>query len=234
MKCAGVGFNESLYLNHKSDFIGEWIKLIDMRRNDYRFKYAKYVYMMSVHTDLDSVWDNKNKAAVAAREKYGISYVFASPEDSNKNARGEKMIQDAERAMKAIMIQYRIPLQFWDYALSSALDARNLFPLKRNMKSKDGDAPCPWNEATNNIVSRRTTLKALSRLVACGTFAALGNSKILASNIETPIRQSFGINMGMIGICESNLAVWLDLHTNVMVRTNDFKVIDLPIGTSPY
>jgi hypothetical protein len=52
---------------------------------------------MSVHTDLDSVWDNKNKAAVAAREKFGISYVFASPENSNKNAKGEKMIQDAER-----------------------------------------------------------------------------------------------------------------------------------------
>jgi hypothetical protein len=215
MKCPAVGVNVVLFLNHKSDFLEEWIRLVDMRRKDPRFKYATYVYMMSVHTDLDSVWDNKNKAAVAARDKFGISYVFASPEDSNKNARGEKMIQDAERAMKALIIQHRIPLQFWDYALRSALDARNLFPMKKNMKSKDGDASCPWNEATNYIVSRRTTLKALSRLVACGTFAALGNSKILASNIETPIRQSFGINMGMIGICESNLAVWLDLHTNV-------------------
>jgi hypothetical protein len=114
------------------------------------------------------------------------------------------------------------------------LDARNLYPLAKNMKSKDGDAPCPLNEATDHVVSRRTTLKALSRFVACETFAALGNSKILASNIETPIRQSFGIDLGMIGICESNLAVWLDLHTNVLVRTNDFKVIDLPIGTSAY
>jgi hypothetical protein len=78
----------------------------------------------------------------------GIIYVFASPEDSNNNARGGKMVQDAERAMKAIMIQFRIPLQFWDYALRSALDFCNLFPLSKNMKSKDGDAPCPWNEAT--------------------------------------------------------------------------------------
>jgi hypothetical protein len=86
MKCPAVGFNEVLFLNHKSDFLEEWIKLVDMRRKDPRFKYATYVYMMSVHTDLDSVWDNKNKAAVAAREKLGISYVFASPENSNKNA----------------------------------------------------------------------------------------------------------------------------------------------------
>jgi hypothetical protein len=78
------------------------------------------------------------------------------------------------------------------------------------------------------------TLRALGRFVTCGTFAALGNSKILASNIETPIRQSFGINLGMIGICDSDLAFWLDIHTNVVVRTNDFKEIDLGIGTSAY
>ena len=144
------------------------------------------------------------------------------------------MVQDAERAMKAIMIQFRIPLQFWDYALRSALGSRNLFSLSKNMKSKDGDAPCPWNEATGHVVSRGMTLRALGRFVTCGTFAASGNSKILASNIETPIRKSLGINLGMIGICESDLAFWLDIHTNVIVRTNDFKEIDLGIGTSAY
>ena len=42
----------------------------------------------------------------------------------------------------------------------------------------------------------------------------------------------------MIGVCESDLAFcmafWLDLHTNAIVRTNDFKVTSLSIGTSPY
>ena len=75
MKCAAVGFNEVLFLNHKCDFLEEWIKLVDKRRNDYRFKHARYVYMMSVHTDLDSVWDNKNKATVAAREKW-VSFLY--------------------------------------------------------------------------------------------------------------------------------------------------------------
>jgi hypothetical protein len=32
MKCPAVGFNEVLFLNHKSDFLEEWIKLVDMRR----------------------------------------------------------------------------------------------------------------------------------------------------------------------------------------------------------
>jgi hypothetical protein len=57
-------------------------------------------------------------------------------------------IQDGEQATEALMIEFRIPLQFWDFALRSALHSRNLFPLSRNMNSKDGDAPCPWNEAT--------------------------------------------------------------------------------------
>jgi hypothetical protein len=42
------------------------------------------------------------------------------------------------------------------------------------------------------------------------------------------------MNLGMIEICESDLAFWLDTHTNVIVRTDDFKQIDLPIGTSAY
>ena len=40
--------------------------------------------------------------------------------------------------------------------------------------------------------------------------------------------------MGVIGVCQSNLVFWLDLHTGAFVRTNDFKVITLPIGMSPY
>jgi hypothetical protein len=89
--------------------------------------------------------------------------------------------------------------------MQSSLDAKNLFPLHKNMKSRDGDAPCPWNEATNNMVSRGMTLEAITRFVACGTFASLGNSKLFGSNVETPIRQSFGICMEFIGPCESNL-----------------------------
>ena len=234
LKCPAVGFNELILLEFKSDFIGEWCRMVDARRADPRFQYSKHMYMMNVHTDCDGAWDNRSKAAVAAREKRGIGFILASPEDSNKNARGEKMIQDAERGMKALMIEHRIAIQHWDYALQSSLDSKNLFPLSKNMISKDGDAPLPWTEATNGIVSRGMALEALGKFVACGTFAALGNSKILASNIVTPIRQGFGICMGVIGICQSNLVFWLDLHTGAFVRTNDFKVITLPIGMSPY
>ena len=78
------------------------------------------------------------------------------------------------------------------------------------------------------------TLEAINRFVACGTFASLGNSKLLGSNVETPIRQSFGICMEFIGPCESNLVMWMDIHTSAMVRTNDFKIIELPIGMSAY
>jgi hypothetical protein len=109
------------------------------------------------------------------------------------------MIQIAERAMKALMIEFRIAIQYWDYALQSALDAKNLFPLQTNMKSRDGDEPRPWNEATNFIVSRGMTPEALNRYVPCGAFASLGNSKLLGLNVETPIRQSFNICMGIIG-----------------------------------
>ena len=234
MLCPAVGFFEVLFLNHKNEFIEQWLRLVDKRRNDPRFRYAAYKYMMNIHTDCDPVWDNKNRAAVAAREKLGIGFVLASPEDSNKNARGERMIQIAERAMKALMIEFRIAIQYWDYAMRSALDAKNLFPISKNMKSKDGDAPCPWNEATNHIVSRGMTIKALEHYVPCGAFAALGNSKLLASNVETPIRQSFAICLGIVDPCESDLAFWVDLHTGAIVRTNDFNIMELPIGISPY
>ena len=117
--------------------------MVDARRADPRFQYSKHMYMMNVHTDCDGAWDNRSKAAVAAREKRGIGFILASPEDSNKNARGEKMIQDAERGMKALMIEHRIAIQHWDYALQSSLDSKNLFPLSKNMISKDGDAPLP-------------------------------------------------------------------------------------------
>ena len=34
-----------------------------------RFQYAKYVFMVNVHTDIDGAWSDTNREAVDAREK---------------------------------------------------------------------------------------------------------------------------------------------------------------------
>ena len=176
----------------EADLHDKWCELVDKYRADPRFQYAKYHFMANIRTDLDSVWDNRNKAAVHEREKRGIIFDFGCPTDSRKKARGEKSIRDAEMAMKALMVEYRLPIQWWPLALMSARDSRRLWPIERSVKAPDGDAPTPWETATEGRVSHAMVLESINKFVPVGALAALGNTKHRAVENHTQPVQNRG------------------------------------------
>ena len=96
-----------------------------------------------------------------------------------------------------------------------------------------GDAPAAWELATNGRVSHGMVLEAINKFVSVGALAMLGNTEILGSNAQSPIRQTFAICIGMDGE-PGNLVVWRNLHTMAEVRSNDFSVLTLPVGTSAF
>eukprot|EP01052_Picozoa_sp_SAG31_P041446 SAG31_NODE_6285_length_2084_cov_3.501259_3_plen_178_part_00 len=139
-KCPSSGWPEYLFHVNKNDFNDALDSLITARRADSRFQYPGYKFCEQVYTDIDGSWSDVNAVTEAVREKHGIKFIYTDPSGSkNKNARGEKMCRDAENAMKALMIHYRIPIGYWDYAMASALETRRLFPITRNIVSPDGD-----------------------------------------------------------------------------------------------
>eukprot|EP01052_Picozoa_sp_SAG31_P043472 SAG31_NODE_7251_length_1742_cov_1.562386_2_plen_139_part_00 len=94
---------------------------------------------------------------------------------------------------KAIMVEFRLPLQWWAKAMESCRQCKNLWPMERSVKAIDGDGPGAWEIATDGKVSHGEVLKSISRFVPVGTLAMLGNTNILGSNIECGIRQTFAV-----------------------------------------
>jgi hypothetical protein len=111
-KCPGSGWREWLFQINKNDFCDMLDDLLTTRRADTRFQYDGYKFMEQVYTDLDSVWSDVNKMVDGIRKKHGVKFIFACPTNKNKMAMGEKMIQDDEKSTKALMIQFRLPIQY--------------------------------------------------------------------------------------------------------------------------
>ena len=109
--------------------------------------------MANVRTDLDSVWDNRNKEAVREREKRGIRFDFGCPTDHRTKPRGETSVRDIEMGTKALMVEFRLPVQWWPKAMESCRQSKNLWPMARNIKAIDGDGPGAWELATDGNVS---------------------------------------------------------------------------------
>eukprot|EP01052_Picozoa_sp_SAG31_P003406 SAG31_NODE_131_length_23419_cov_38.760087_1_plen_167_part_00 len=141
--------------------------------------------MEQIYTDLDGSWSDVNAAAEAMRDRHGIKFIFADPSGSkNKNARGEKLCRDGENAMKALMIHYRLPVGYWDYALASAFETRRLFPITRNIVSPDGDGPSCWELATKGRVSHGMAMKSIGLNISCGATAIISRPHLLGSNVQ--------------------------------------------------
>ena len=117
--------------------------------------------------------------------------------------------------------------------MDSALQARWLFPVRRNVKAPDGSGSAPWTLATSEQVSHGMVMKSIGRFVSCGKAAVCGNSKIIGSNAENPIRQSVAMAIRMEG-SPPNLVVWRELATGIEFHCNDFSVLPMPWGTSGY
>eukprot|EP01052_Picozoa_sp_SAG31_P041852 SAG31_NODE_6463_length_2007_cov_1.937631_2_plen_338_part_00 len=164
-RCYNSGWYESLYLALKSEFVDKWIAKVDRIRADPRYQYATYKFMAVVRTDFDSVWDSRCKQAVREREKRGIIFEYGCPTDHRKKPRGEKSIRDFEMGTKALMVQYRLPIQMWVEAMESQKDAKNLWPMARSVVAIDGDAPVAWELATCNRVSHGMVLSTINKFV---------------------------------------------------------------------
>eukprot|EP01052_Picozoa_sp_SAG31_P074522 SAG31_NODE_33650_length_341_cov_0.983471_1_plen_113_part_11 len=113
--------------------------------------------------------------------------------------------------MKALMVEFRLPIQWWDLAMESMRLGKNLWPMVRNIIAPDGDGPGAYELATMGKISHGMVLKSIARFVPVGTVAMLGNTNILGSNVECAIRQTVGICVGMEND-PPTLPIWRNLH----------------------
>eukprot|EP01052_Picozoa_sp_SAG31_P024474 SAG31_NODE_2084_length_6489_cov_7.773239_9_plen_111_part_00 len=88
--------------------------------------------------------------------------------------------------MKALMVEYRLPIQWWPRAMESMRTGKNLWPMARSVKAPDrpdGDGPGAYELAMEGKVSHGMVLKSIARFVPVGTVTMLGNTNIIGSNV---------------------------------------------------
>eukprot|EP01052_Picozoa_sp_SAG31_P027910 SAG31_NODE_2651_length_5296_cov_2.101770_1_plen_230_part_00 len=76
-------------------------------------------------------------------------------------------------------------------------------------------------------------MKAINLNVSCGATAIISRPNMLGSNVESPIRQCIGFCIRMIN-SPPTLAVFQDIHTGAEIHSNNYTLLDMPVGTSPY
>jgi hypothetical protein len=105
----------------------------------------------------------------------------------------------------------------------------NLYSLTRNIRSRDGDAPRPLGEMSNNRISTYFMNKMLLYFVPYGTVARVSMVKVKASDIEHAAREKWGVCIGRT----NDIPIWMNpLKPSEVYRSKDYIVHTLCEGES--
>ena len=118
----------------------------------------------------------------------GIIMSYSSLDDKRNASHAENAVRLVERGTKAIMMETNCPIEFVEYAANQYARLHNCFPLKRDLKSTDGDAIKPLERLSNGRVSQRQCDRIIHHSIPVGTPCLVTVPHIRGSDITNIAR----------------------------------------------
>ena len=81
--------------------------------------------------------------------------VYSDPTREKSKSAAELAVKALELRMKGIMLESSLPVTFWKMAYDEAIEISNMYPITKNVTSRDGDAIRPLEEISNGRISRQ-------------------------------------------------------------------------------
>ena len=105
--------------------------------------------------------------------RVGIEAEYSSPSDKRSNAHAEVAIKHLAQPAKAMLLAASLPAMYIEECMEQARRIRNCSPLRRDLVTKDGSAPTPWERVSMGHVSRAECQRVLHHSQAIGTPALI-------------------------------------------------------------
>jgi hypothetical protein len=98
--------------------------------------------------------------------------IYSDPTREKSKSAAELAVKALELRMKGIMLESSLPVTFWKLAYGEAIEISNMYPITKNIASRDGDAIRPLEEISNGRISRQFINKMLKYFVLLAAYAS--------------------------------------------------------------
>jgi hypothetical protein len=222
-----TGTFDGFGLELKSDMTALTVKLGESIRKKYGPDHAHLLFRTLL---LDSAGEQKCpkfKTAMLNMQGGECHPIYNDPSREQSKSEAELAVKALELRCKRIMLEMNLPITWWRKAYDYAILIANLYPLSRNVKSRDGDTIRPLEELSAGRLSRRYLNKILRYFCLIGSVARISDNSIIGSDIKHAARYRWGIAWNMIG----DVPVWMDpFKWGTTFCSKDYTVHDLKVG----
>ena len=226
MRDEATGFYEVFNMKLRSDCIRMLSDIIAARREDDKYKYPDYKWMAALKLDLAGEFRPEAAEIRQLCEKFGVSIVYGDPQEKRSMGAAESNNKHIEHTAKAILMQTQLPVTFWGDAVLEAAELRNLYPMARDVKSRDGDSIRPREAISIAKFSRREANAYLRHRTAMGTPCLVYRKG--AKQTESTAR--WGIALGMTGALQQFFCPYQG--TRYLFRTKSYMAFKMSPGYS--
>ena len=136
------------------DLIDRWITVI---RNDQAFHNSGYRIVSVMHHDNAGEWQLGCAAWEEKIERQGFTPIYACPDRKESAVNAEREMGMIEVVIKSMLVDGKLPPQWWDFATDMAGFLLNRFPVSSDPVSVPigGDRARPLEILTKGFYNRR-------------------------------------------------------------------------------
>jgi len=128
------------------------------------------------------------------------------------------------------MMETTCPVNFVEYACDQYITLHNCFPMKKDLKSGDGDAPRPLEKLSSGRVSRRQCDHTIHHSIPVGTPCLVTIPHVRGSDITNIARCRWAIAIKQY----EDLPIFLCPHTGHEIRSKGYVAFHLKQGQNAY
>ena len=222
-------YMEEMCLAFKSDVPRFLIPIISDIRGQFQNDHSGHTIFSEIHVDGAGELNSADLREQLKELKGGpCTIVDTDPQRKESAAGQEARVKNAELAVKSMMLETSMPANEWLVVLKSFIWLSRRLARKKDVRSRDGDAPRALTVMSRNRISTATLDHELKSYPgAPGTICALTNTKIIGSDIAHAARIKIGVFMKMRG---GMPYFRLPQAGNCWAHTKDFKVMPLSNG----
>ena len=214
-----------LWLENKDDLTGKLESAVLRLRDDPKFSRLPWPLMQNLRLDPGGEQRNDNVSFQKMLTRLHIEAEYSSPHDKRSNSHAEAAIKHLTTPAKAMLAGAALPAAYIEDAMEQVRRVRNCSPLRKNLVTKDGSAPTPWEEVSKGTVSRAECQRVLHHAQPIGTPALLFDSKVKGSSLRKT-KGKWGVFISM----ERSLPLFLNPWTNQILRCKDYFMYTLRRG----
>ena len=222
-------YMEEMSLEFKSDVPRFLIPIIETIRTEFQRDHSNHVIFSELHLDGAGELSSAKLRDALHNVKGGpVTIVDTDPQRKESAAGQEARVKNAELAVKSMMLETSMPANEWLVVLKSFIWLSRRLARKKDVRSRDGDAPRALTVMSRNRISSATLDHELKSYPGPpGTICALTNTKIIGSDVANAARIKMGVFMRMRG---GMPYFRLPQANNCWAHTKDFKVMPLSNG----